>query len=181
MLVSVQTFVKVIYWNMLAALLVVGLAGGSVLRRHHQVDALVIEHSRARGLDPLLVAAVVQRESGFRPEAVSESGGAGLMQVTESAGKNWARSTGRPTFDRYDLFDPGVNLEAGTWLLGEALRAWARERDPLPYALAEYRAGRANAQRWADAAQASGRDFLDAITFPTVQQYIRDVLKQYRD
>jgi soluble lytic murein transglycosylase len=180
MLVTVQTFAKIIYWNIVAGLLVVGLAGGSLLRRHHEVDTLILEQSRARGLDPLLVAAVVGRESNFDPAALSESGAAGLMQITEPAGKSWAQATGRAAFDRYDLFNPAVNLEAGTWILSEALRRWSAQEDPLPYALADYRAGRANAQRWADAARASGSAFLDAVTYPTVQQYVQDVLKRYR-
>lgn len=45
------------------------------------VPATIREQALAAGLDPYLVAAIIEAESGFRPEARSEKGAVGLMQV----------------------------------------------------------------------------------------------------
>ena len=46
------------------------------------------------GVDPLLVRAVVWRESRFRPEARGTKGEIGLMQIQESAAREWADAEG---------------------------------------------------------------------------------------
>ena len=50
----------------------------------------------------------------------------------------------------------------------------------LPFALAEYNAGRANAQRWAAMSGPNSRKFWETITYPTTKKYIHDILKRYR-
>ena len=47
-----------------------------------------------------------------------------------------------------DLFDPKVNVEVGAWLLAHALHRYEGKDDPLPFALAEYNAGRSRVVRW---------------------------------
>ncbi len=46
------------------------------------------------------------------------------------------------------LFDPKVNIEVGTWYLRRALDHWSEKDDPVPFALAEYNAGRGRVHRW---------------------------------
>ena len=36
-----------------------------------------------------------------------------------------------------ELFDPKINLEAGTWYLRRAVQHWENQVDPIPFALAE--------------------------------------------
>ena len=43
------------------------------------------------------------------------------MQITENAAIDWARAEKIQTFVSSDLFDPKVNIEAGTWYLIEPL------------------------------------------------------------
>ena len=51
--------------------------------------------------------------------------------------------------------------------------------DPLPPALAEYNAGRVNAERWASEGQ-TAREYWSGITYPTTRKYIQDILHRYR-
>ncbi len=178
--ISRQTAVKVMYWNAVIAITVVGLAAASVVRRIHVYDTLIVDISRSRHLDPRLVSAVIWKESKFNVSAVGEKGEVGLMQVTMPAGREWAEAEGHTSFSKRDLFDPRVNLHAGTWYLARAISRWSAYPDPLPYALAEYNAGHTNAKRWAEAADADAGDFLNAVTFGTTRKYIEDILGRYR-
>jgi len=80
------------------------------LRR--EVERLVRSHAPALGLDPDLVLAVIQVESGFRVKAVSGKGAMGLMQIIPETGRR---------FGLTQPFDPADNVRAGMaylrWLL----------------------------------------------------------------
>src|SRR5215468_1785668 len=88
--------------------------------RFHQYDRLVRTVSAEHHLDPMLVKAVVWRESRFDPKKQGSRGERGLMQVTERAASEWARENKVPNFQADQLFDPKTNLEAGTWYLHRA-------------------------------------------------------------
>ncbi len=59
--------------------------------RFHQYDRLIRSVALEHHLDPMLVKAVVWRESRFDPEKQGSHGERGLMQVTERAANEWAR------------------------------------------------------------------------------------------
>lgn len=92
-----------------------GDAIGAVAERH-QVDAL-------------LLAALVEVESGFRPGVISPQGAVGLMQVLPSTGT---------LYGARDLTDPLINLDAGTRYFSDLLD---RYDGSLDLALAAYNAG----------------------------------------
>src|SRR5437016_12407479 len=83
-------------------------------------------------LDPMLVKAVIWRESRFDPRKYGGAGERGLMQVSEKAAKEWARQNKIANFRVDQLFDPKTNLEAGTWYLRRAFEHWETQSDPLP-------------------------------------------------
>ncbi len=145
--------------------------------RIHRYDEIIIGSGRTHGVQPELVRAVIRRESGFNPHAVGRSGEIGLMQVTELAALEWAISSGLNSFTKEVLFDPEVNIQAGTWYLGRALQRWSHKDNPLPYALAEYNAGRTNARRWAADDGGNDQNFINAITFPSTRRYIEDIMR----
>ena len=123
---------------------------------------------------------MIWRESRFDAARMGGKGEIGLMQVTEGAAQEWAEDRGVKSFVKSDLFDPRVNVQAGTWYLARAIKRWSTEADPLPYALAEYNAGRSRATRWAETADGNSRKFWEDIPFKTTKHYIRDILVRYR-
>ena len=140
--------------------------------------------SAKHGLDPMLIKAVVWRESTFRPEKVGTSGERGLMQVTEPAAQDWAKAEKVETFVPTDLFDPRTNIEIGAWYLARALERWKGRADPIPFALAEYNAGRSRVDRWVAetnlAEKAEAPDLLAIMDFPTTKGYIAEITRRYR-
>ncbi|PYL64283.1 MAG: hypothetical protein DMF25_07685, partial [Verrucomicrobia bacterium] len=58
--------------------------------RFQQYDKLIAAVAARHRLDPMLVKAVVWRESRFDPEKYGTAGERGLMQVSQKAANEWA-------------------------------------------------------------------------------------------
>jgi len=146
--------------------------------RFHQHDALIRSVAAEHHLAPMLVKAVVWRESRFDAQKFGSAGERGLMQVSEKAAQEWARENRVENFRVEELFDPKINLEAGTWYLRRAVQHWGNQADPIPFALAEYNAGASRAQRWAggDDAVIPPDTFRANIDFPGTRKYVDSVI-----
>jgi len=151
--------------------------------RFQQYDGMIQSVATAHRLDPMLVKAVVWRESRFDPQKYGSVGERGLMQVSEKAANEWARENKIDNFRVEELFDPQKNLDAGAWYLQRAWQHWEQEPDPLPFALAEYNAGASRAQRWAGGEQApamTAKAFLSNIDFPNTRKYVDSIIARYQ-
>jgi len=95
---------------------------------------LIATMATRHGVDPHLVRAVVQVESGYQPHARSRKGAMGLMQLMPGTARHYAAT---------DPYDPESNLEAGIRHLKSLL-----ERFELSHALAAYNAGEAVVRRF---------------------------------
>jgi soluble lytic murein transglycosylase len=151
--------------------------------RYQRYDDLIRDVGKKYGVDPMLIKAVIWRESSFRPDKVGRNGERGLMQVTEAAASDWARQTKRPTFVPTDLFSPQVNIEVGTWYLMKALQRYAGKDDPATFALAEYNAGKSRVDKWvgntSQGANATADDLRDSISFPGTRGYVDAIIERY--
>lgn len=110
----------------------VGIADRSAARIRLEpvpYGAQILEAADRHGLDPLLVAAIAQVESGFDVQAVSPRGALGLMQVMPKTAEQLGVD---------DIDDPSRNLEAGTRYLASLLRRFDGD---LVHGLAAYNAG----------------------------------------
>ena len=151
--------------------------------RFHRHDRLIRGVGLEHHLDPMLVKAVVWRESRFDAKKRGTHGERGLMQVSERAANEWARETKIAGFQPDQLFQPKTNLEAGTWYLHRAMEHWNHQPDPIPFALAEYNAGASRAQRWSGTSGMAGiseRQFLEKIDFPATRRYVESIVDRYR-
>jgi soluble lytic murein transglycosylase len=150
--------------------------------RFHQYDRLIRSVAIEHHLDPMLVKAVVWRESRFDPKKYGGAGERGLMQVSEKAANEWARENKIADFRVEQLFDPKTNLEAGAWYLRRAFEHWETQSDPMAFALAEYNAGASRAQRWSGGngvATIPPRTFLQSINFPGTRKYVESIIARY--
>lgn len=153
---------------------------GYLYWRENRFNGVIKASSVRHGLDPLLVKAIVKRESNFRPRALGEKGEIGLMQVTPTVGREYATQKGLRNFSIESLYDPSVNIEVGCWYLAKAMRRYRGYPDPVPYALAHYNAGAKNVDRWLRRAKrpAEPEDFIAAITYPLTRDYVRYVIRR---
>ena len=103
------------------------------------VMAAIVREARKNGLDPLMVAAVIQVESRFDPYAVSGVGAKGLMQLMVPTAQ-WLLDKGsRDTKLKAEhLFNPILNIELGTMYVAQLLQRFDGD---INLALIAYNAG----------------------------------------
>lgn len=132
------------------------------------------DNARRHGLDPALVAAVIETESGWVPDSRSPAGAVGLMQVLPETARFIAGRPDRPSPSPERLDDPATNIAYGTWYL----RYLIDRHGDLPVALAAYNAGEGVVAGWRAAAAREGRTFRapDDVPFPETRAFVRQVL-----
>ena len=132
----------------------------------------------AHRVDPLLVAAVIYTESGFKPGAESPRGARGLMQVMPETAQWIAGQTGYPDYSAEMLFEPRCNIELGTWYLADLLETFSGD---LVIALAAYNGGRGEVSRWLEEKIWDGTAAnLEQVPFVETRNFVTRVLKTYR-
>lgn len=119
--------------------------------------SIIHEKATKYGVDPALVAAVVETESRFRPTARSRVGARGLMQLMPRTGR-WLGAR--------NLNDPAQNVDAGA----KYLKYLSRRFDGnLKKTIAAYNAGEGNVKRY------------DGVPpFRETRSYVKKVMSRYQ-
>lgn len=102
----------------------------------------IVQYSKAYGVDPTLVAAVIMQESRFNPDAKSPKGAAGLMQFMPGTAATMAREVGMTS---YNIYDAETSINFGAAHIRDLL---IKYNGNLDAALAGYNAGTGNADKW---------------------------------
>lgn len=124
------------------------------MRRHDQQIRLAAQEY---GIEPALLHAVVQVESGYNARAVSPKGAVGLMQLMPTT----ARALGVR-----NSIDPQANLRGGARYLRSLMTTFDGD---LILALAAYNAGESTVRRYA----------LQVPPFAETRSYVAAVLRRY--
>lgn len=135
-------------------------------------EDLIAGAAASHDLDPMLIAAVIQVESGYRPDVVSRKGAIGLMQIMPETAA-WLGTQRSESISAEDLFDPRLNVVLGAYYL-----KYLCERFPTEYAaLAAYNAGPANARRWLEEGLWDGSyERTGQIPYAETRSYVRKVI-----
>ncbi len=142
-------------------------------------DRIIRSAAMRHNVDDNLIKAIIKQESQFNPNARGRAKEIGLMQITPSAAKDWEIAHRRDLLSEGSLFDPQINIEIGTWYLGNAIRQWRGRKEVVIMALIQYNAGRSRALKWDE--EFRGRNMLDNIPFQSTRNYIRNVLKYHTE
>ena len=99
-------------------------------------DEIITSLAQAHGVNPILVRALIQVESGYRPKARSIKGAMGLMQLMPSTARQ---------YNVRNPYDPTANIAAGVKHLKALLDRWG---GAVELALAAYNAGEGAVKRF---------------------------------
>ncbi|HEU4594523.1 MAG TPA: lytic transglycosylase domain-containing protein [Pyrinomonadaceae bacterium] len=93
------------------------------------VDSMIVESGNRHGVDPVLLYAIMHRESSFKKRALSHKGASGLMQLMPATARR---------FGVTNIWDPRQNIEGGARYMRVLLNMFDGS---VPLALAGYNAG----------------------------------------
>ncbi len=129
-------------------------------------------YAKENNLSPAFVYAVINCESGFDNEAVSNVGATGLMQIMPDTFDWINMKLGEDT--PYSMAtDPETSIKYGCFLYGYLLTKYGRVQE----ALAAYHGGNGNVDKWLkDQRYSSDGETLHTIPFPTTSKYVKKVM-----
>ena len=151
---------KKVYYNIPSRSSATGQNGEAVAvyysNRSADFDHLIQTSCSRHGVDPSLVKAVIQVESGYNHRAVSPKGARGLMQLMPGTAARYGVQSS---------FDPSQNIEGGVRYLRDLMTLFNSD---TRLALAAYNAGEKRVQR-----------INEVPNFVETQNYVRKVLALY--
>ncbi len=128
---------------------------------------IISSYADANGLKRETVCAIINVESGFNPNAVSNKGASGYMQLMEQTA-NWGIETlgiEDKTYD--DIFEPELNIAIGTWYFSNLCRQFGSEN----LAIISYNAGSGNVTKWLKTYNFNEEETLKNIPFKETKNY----------
>jgi soluble lytic murein transglycosylase len=157
----------------------------------HRYDEIIVRQAGVYHLDKDLVWSVIYEETYFRAWQIGADEEVGLMQVTPTVAREWAKETGFREFERQTaentvefLRDPERNIQIGCWYL-EKMREQYRDFPAEPaMTLAAYNAGASRVEEWtrgADISQISEKEFVERINIASTRAYVTSILERYRE
>jgi soluble lytic murein transglycosylase len=138
-------------------------------------ESTIVKYADKYELDPYFVCAVIDTESNFRVNAVSEDGAQGLMQIMpETSG--WIAE--KLKISAYDIFDPETNIMFGCWYLNFLKDRFSGEEQLM---IAAYNAGHNKVEEWLAEGYSKDGTTLDEIPYAETKKYVDKVTMAYEE
>ncbi len=133
-------------------------------------------YSEEFGLDKYLVYAVIKTESGFDPNAVSNAGAKGLMQIMEKTASECNEKNKFGYSIPEDLFIPEKNIKLGCCYLRHLMDTYG----DVSLAITAYNGGTGNVKKWLnDERLSDGAGGLADIPYAETRDYVDKVISAY--
>jgi tetratricopeptide (TPR) repeat protein len=137
-------------------------------------DTVVEPTASILGIGPGLIYSLVRTESLFNPEAVSNVGALGLMQIMPRTGLHIARLLADTTYATPMLAEENLNLVYGSWYMRRLIRYY---RGNYLLAVAAYNAGPLAVDRWIRQNPVLELDeFLENIPYDQTYAYVPKIM-----
>jgi soluble lytic murein transglycosylase len=156
----------------------------------HRFDDLIARHASVYRLDKDLVWSVIYEETYFRAWQIGAADEVGLMQVTPTVAREWARETGFREFEKQTaenvvefLREPERNIQIGCWYLEKLRQKYRNFPAEEAMTLAAYNAGASRVEEWikdTDAEKLSEEAFIKRIGISSTKSYVSSILERYR-
>lgn len=157
----------------------------------HRYDEIIARQAEVYKLKKELVWSVVYEETYFRAWMLGAAEEVGLMQVTPTVARIWAKETGLKEFEKQTnenvvefLKDPERNIQIGCWYL-ETLREKYQDYPAVnAMTLAAYNAGPSRVEEWTkdvEVEKLSEEDFIQRIGISSTKSYVSSILQRFRE
>lgn len=158
----------------------------------HRYDGLIERQAGIYKVDSTLVWSVIYEETYFRAWQIGAADEVGLMQVTPTVAREWAKETGFREFEKRAATDvveilrnPERNIQIGCWYLEKLRASYRNYPAETAMTLAAYNAGASRVSEWSgtkeDAALLSEEEFISKIDIPSTKAYVSSILKRFRE
>lgn len=140
----------------------------------------VLEYSKKYNLDPYLVFAVINTESGFDKHATSSKDARGLMQITQSTAKEVNEITNSvDSLNEENIYNEDINIELGCQYLASLI---SRYNGNYYLAICSYNAGIGNVDKWISQGQITENlNTTDVeLPFKETTKYLKKVIHNYK-
>lgn len=130
-------------------------------------------------IDPNILYAVIRTESSFNPQAESNVGARGLMQMTEET-FHWIKSkiASQEPLDFDSLYDPDTSIRFGAYFMDQCME---RYNGDLSTAAAAYHSGWGTVDKLLDdAAYTSDGITLSEYPYPQMNRYVYKINRSYQ-
>ncbi|MCI0507852.1 MAG: lytic transglycosylase domain-containing protein, partial [Gammaproteobacteria bacterium] len=135
---------------------------------------LVFNHANVHGINPSLIYGVVRRESAYRPNARSNVGALGLMQLMPDTARLESKLLGRERPTYKEILNAENNILLGSSYLNRMLERFGGNQ---ALAAAAYNAGPKRVDSWLPETNPVSSDiWIDTLPFKETREYVRAVL-----
>jgi len=156
----------------------------------HRYDDLIERQARVYRIDEKLVWSVIYEETFFRAWKIGADDEVGLMQVTPTVAREWAKETGLKEFERQSaenvnalLSEPERNIQIGCWYLEKQRERYRDHSAETAMMLAAYNAGASRVDEWtngSDPMTLPEAEFISRIGIASTRSYVTSILARYR-
>lgn len=137
---------------------------------------IISEASAKHGIDPFIVISLMREESRFDPEARSNVGAAGLMQLMPQTAYNTGKKLNMQITSLWQIYDVKTNITLGSYYINSLMK----EFNFLYLAAAAYNAGEHNVRKWQKAGSYKSSDeFIEDIPFDETRNFVKRVITTY--
>jgi soluble lytic murein transglycosylase len=158
----------------------------------NRYNELIERQSGIYDLNPNLVWSLIYEETYFRTSVIGEDQEVGLMQVTPTVAKEWAKETGLREFEKQTaqnvqklLGEPERNIQIGSWYLQKVRTNYRDYKAEKAMMLAAYNAGASRVEEWTkdvpEVKKLSEGEFIQRIQISSTKAYVTSILKRYRE
>ena len=134
--------------------------------------SVIEKYAQVFNIDPVLICAVINTESGFKKDAVSAVGAKGLMQIMPSTAQEIATKLNVSNFNEEMLFVPDVNIRFGCYYLKYLLTMYNQN---IVNAVAAYNAGFNKVNEWLKVLEYTSGGSVVNPPIPETKNYLKKV------
>jgi soluble lytic murein transglycosylase len=156
----------------------------------YRYDELISRQAKVYNLDEKLVWSVIYEETYFRAWMIGDAAEVGLMQITPTVAREWAKETGLKEFEKQSaenvnalLREPERNIQIGCWYLEKSRQRYRDFPAETAMMLAAYNAGASRVEEWTRGAEISKlteQEFIERIGISSTKSYVSSILERYR-